>query len=74
MRRLTLRESARLQSFPDDYEFSGEKSAQYRQVGNAFPPPVAKAVGGSIRMALAVAAAERAASELAGPARLLRAV
>jgi DNA (cytosine-5)-methyltransferase 1 len=43
---------ARLQGFPDDWTFTGRKTAAYRQVGNAFPPPVAKAVAAEIRTAL----------------------
>lgn len=50
--RLTVPMVARLQGFPDDWAFSGRKTAAYRQVGNAFPPPVARAVGGSIARAL----------------------
>jgi DNA (cytosine-5)-methyltransferase 1 len=50
--RLTTRMVARIQGFPDDWLFSGRKTAVYRQVGNAFPPPVAKAVGNAIRNAL----------------------
>jgi len=46
--RLTIRMTARLQGFPDDWQFAGRKTAQYRQIGNAFPPPVARAVGAQI--------------------------
>lgn len=48
MPRLTVRMVARVQGFPDDWHFTGRKTAAYRQVGNAFPPPVAEAVGSSI--------------------------
>lgn len=57
--RLTVRMAARIQGFPDEWQFSGGKTAAYRQVGNAFPPPVACAVGTKIRAALEVAASRR---------------
>lgn len=50
--RLTVRMVARLQSFPDSWQFFGKKTAAYRQVGNAFPALVAKAVATAIRTAL----------------------
>jgi DNA (cytosine-5)-methyltransferase 1 len=50
--KLTVRMAARIQGFPDEWEFSGKKTASYRQVGNALPPPVARAVGVAIRNAL----------------------
>jgi hypothetical protein len=42
---------ARIQGFPDSWHFTGKKTVAYRQVGNAFPPLVAKAVGRSIHFA-----------------------
>jgi DNA (cytosine-5)-methyltransferase 1 len=44
MPRLTVPMVARIQGFPDDWIFSGKKTNAYRQIGNAFPPPVARAV------------------------------
>lgn len=53
MRRITVAESAMLQSFPQTYRFSGSRSSQYRQVGNAVPPELAKAVAKQIMKCLA---------------------
>ena len=50
---LTVRMAARIQGFPDTWAFAGRKTAMYRQVGNAFPPPVAATVGRAIAFALA---------------------
>lgn len=50
--RLTLRMTARIQGFPDAWEFAGGKTQSYRQIGNAFPPPVAAAVAGHIAASL----------------------
>ncbi|MEZ5692712.1 MAG: DNA cytosine methyltransferase [Altererythrobacter sp.] len=54
MPRLTLRMTARLQGFPDSWDFFGGKTVSYRQIGNAFPAPVAKAVASNLKVALSV--------------------
>ena len=65
--KLTIRMVARLQGFPDDWEFAGRKTAAYRQVGNAFPPPVARSLGTAIAAALNAAAPNAAAPNAAAP-------
>ena len=52
MPRLTVPMVARIQGFPDSWRIAGGKTAAYRQVGNAFPPPVARAVGQRLRQCL----------------------
>lgn len=50
--RLTLPQLAALQAFPPDFTFSGNLTSQYRQVGNAVPPPLGEAMGGAVLAAL----------------------
>ena len=52
-RALSIREGARIQSFRDTFAFHGPRNSQYRQIGNAVPPLLAKAVGTHLRRLLA---------------------
>lgn len=48
LRRITVREAARIQTFPDKFMFSGKQSSQYRQIGNAVPPRLAYCIAQAI--------------------------
>ena len=52
LRRLTLVEAAALQGFPSDFKFCGTASDKYRQIGNAVPPPMAKALAKTVMQVL----------------------
>ena len=51
-RTLSIREAARIQTFPDRFRFAGHPSVRYQQIGNAVPPLLAAAIANSLRVAL----------------------
>lgn len=71
--KLTVAQAALIQGFPADWEFQGRKTAAYRQVGNAFPPPVARAVGEAIINALQASEADHELPEEAPEGLLVEA-
>ena len=62
-RSLSLREGARLQTFPDSFVFAGNKIEVARQIGNAVPPVLAESIGRSIRSSLPMVTAMRGRME-----------
>jgi DNA (cytosine-5)-methyltransferase 1 len=75
VRSLTVREAARIQTFPDDYYFCGTRTEQYHQVGNAVPPLLAVQLAGVVARIIADARDSRAIGKdkSATPSRLVRA-
>lgn len=52
LRRLTIREAARIQSFPDSFTFSGSKSQMWKQIGNAVPPKLSYYIANAVKASL----------------------
>lgn len=67
--RLTVKMAALIQGFDPEWEFVGKKTPAYRQVGNAFPPPVARAIGLAIKNALLEGRKSTCENELLGDAQ-----
>ena len=77
LRRLSPRECSALQGFPESWPFVGSRATQYRLIGNAVPPPLAKAIGQALRIHIAKhdhSAEQRASELLPLPARLRAAI
>lgn len=51
-RTITIREAARIQTFPDHFRFAGPPTAAFKQIGNAVPPHLARAIGGAVSRVL----------------------
>src|SRR6202012_665187 len=64
-RTLSIREAARVQTFPDHFRFAGQPSHRLRQIGNAVPPLLAEAIGGQLRRSINSPPAEGRRSDLA---------
>lgn len=62
-RYLTPREAAACQSFPNDFIFSGSLTSQFRQIGNAVPPMMAKAIGEAVKLMLSSRVQQVAATD-----------
>lgn len=65
-RTITVREAARIQTFPDWFRFAGPPSAAFKQIGNAVPPRLGYAIGSAVVQSLSAPAPDRPSSEQVG--------